>query len=119
VVLTSFEAFERYRAERRASEQAYQRVKYVLSFAVINRMVSAIAAAKQASSARARERALEGGGVRWTRRSSRARAWRGNSAPGRGFVPDARVACVLRLSGRPAEAPMRRMNPRSTSAGRS
>jgi len=94
---TSFEAFERYRAERRSSEQAYQRVKYVLSFAVINRMVSAIAAAKQASSARARERALEGGtgALDAPLKPSASLAW--ELAPGKGFVPDARVACVLRF----------------------
>ena len=50
----SYEAFLRYRAERRASEKAYQRARYALGFALVNRLASAMVAARQTSRDRKR-----------------------------------------------------------------
>jgi hypothetical protein len=45
---TDYEDFSRYGEERRSSERAYQRSRYLLGFALVNRLVSAIAAARTA-----------------------------------------------------------------------
>jgi hypothetical protein len=84
-------AFERYRAQRRSSEQAYKNGQYALGFAVINRVVSAVAAAR---AARARQRDAEALGA-VPGRPHATMAW--SLAPGPGLVPDARVACVVRF----------------------
>jgi hypothetical protein len=86
-----FAAFERYRAQRRSSEQAYKNGQYALGFAVINRVVSAIAAARAAKSRQRDAEAL--GAAPGQPRASMA--W--SLAPGPGIVPDARVACVVRF----------------------
>ena len=86
-----FDAFERYRAQRRSSEQAYKNGQYALGFAVINRVVSAVAAARAAKS-RQREAEALGAAPGQPRASM---AW--SLAPGPGLVPDARVACVVRF----------------------
>ena len=83
-------AFDRYGAQRRGSEQAYKNGQYALGFAVINRVVSAIAAARAAKS---RQREAEALGSAEPGRPRAAMAW--SLAPGTGLVPDARVACVV------------------------
>lgn len=89
----SFASFERYRAERRSSEQAFKNGQYALGFAIINRVVSAVAAARSAASSRSRERALEGDAA--PGHATARVAWA--VEPGEGFVPNARVACVIRF----------------------
>jgi hypothetical protein len=89
----SFDQFERYRAERRASEQAFKNGQYALGFAIINRLVSAIAAARVAASKRSREHALESEAAPGHPTARMAWAF----TPGTGLVPDARVACVVRF----------------------
>jgi len=49
---TYFEDFERYGEQRRSSEAAYHNAEFVVGFAIVNRLVSAAMAAKQASSLR-------------------------------------------------------------------
>jgi hypothetical protein len=49
---TYFEDFLRYREQRRSSEQAFHNSEFVLGFAIANRLVSAVMAARQASSLR-------------------------------------------------------------------
>ena len=84
-------AFDRYGVQRRASEQAYKNSQYALGVALINRVVSGIAAARQAKSRR--DAAAVGDGAPG---DVRARvAW--SLAPGPGLVPDTRVACVVRF----------------------
>jgi len=89
----SYDEFLRYKAERRSSEQAFKNAQYTLGFAIINRVVSAVAAARQASQHKAESDAL-GGGAQPGHPTARL-AW--GLAPGAGFVPDARVACVVRF----------------------
>jgi hypothetical protein len=89
----SFDAFQVYRAQRRSSEQAFQRARYALGFAVVNRFVSALAAARQAAALRKAARAADVGGVPGRPSASLAV----DVAPGRGLVPDARLACVIRF----------------------
>lgn len=89
----SFDEFQRYRAERRASEQAFKNGQYALGFAIINRLVSAIAAARVAASRRSHERALEGEAAPGHPTARMACVF----APGRSLVPDTRVACVVRF----------------------
>jgi hypothetical protein len=56
-----FEDFLRYREQRRSSEQAFHNAEFVLGFAIANRLVSAVMAARQAASLRqARARASSG-----------------------------------------------------------
>jgi len=74
-----------------SSEQAYKNGQYALGFAVINRVVSAVAAARAAKS-RQREAEALGAAPGQPRASM---AW--SLAPGPGLVPDARVACVVRF----------------------
>ena len=88
-----FAAFERYRAERRGSEQAFKNGQYALGFALINRVVSAVAAARAAKSRQREAEAL--GDAASPGRPRAAMAW--SLAPGPGLVPDARVACVVRF----------------------
>ena len=85
-------AFDRYGAERRSSEQAFKNGQYALGFALINRVVSAVAAARSAKS-RQDHAALSGEAAPGRPRA--AMAW--SLAPGPGIVPDARVACVVRF----------------------
>ena len=85
-------AFDRYGEQRRSSEQAFKNGQYALGVAVINRVVSAIAAARQAKS-RKDKAALSGDGV--PGRPQAQLAW--SLAPGTGLVPDARVACTVRF----------------------
>jgi hypothetical protein len=87
-----FDAFLRYREQRRSSEQAFKNGQYALGFAVINRLVSAIAAARGAAARRSHAREIgeaapgsPRAGLAWT------------LAPGAGLAPDARVACVVRF----------------------
>jgi hypothetical protein len=89
----SFDQFERYKAQRRASEQAFKNGQYALGFAVINRLVSAVAAARVAASRRARERTL--GEEAAPGHPTARMAW--SVEPGRGLLPDARMACVVRF----------------------
>jgi len=89
----SFDAFLDYRAQRRSSEQAFQRARYAVGFAVVNRVVSGIAAAREAASARKSERSSSLDGVPGRPRASLAV----DVAPGPGLVPDARLACVVRF----------------------
>ena len=89
----SYSEFLRYKEQRRSSEQAFKDAQYTLGFALINRVVSAIAAARQASEHKAASDAL-GGGAQPGHPTARF-AWA--VAPGPGFVPDARVACVVRF----------------------
>jgi len=84
-------AFDRYGEQRRSSEQAFKNGQYALGVAVINRVVSAIAAARQAKSRK--EQAEFGDAV--PGRPQASMAW--SLAPGRSLVPDARVACVVRF----------------------
>jgi hypothetical protein len=51
---TLFEDFLRYRDQRKASESAYHNAEFVVGFAVVNRLVSAVMAARQAASLRRR-----------------------------------------------------------------
>jgi len=88
---TSFDEFLNYRAERRSSEQAFQRARYMLGFAIVNRLASSLAAARQAAA------------LRKPAHASRLDAAPGHPvaslgvdlAPGPGLVPDARLACVV------------------------
>lgn len=89
----SFDSFERYRAERRASEQAFKNAQYALGFAIINRLVSAVAAARSSASSRARAKAL--GGDAAPGHPTARMAWA--VEPGEGLVPNARLACVVRF----------------------
>jgi len=89
----SFDAFQVYRAQRRSSEQAFQRARYAVGFAVVNRLVSAIAAARQATALRKAAHAADVGGVPGRPAASLAV----DVAPGPGLVPDARLACVVRF----------------------
>ncbi len=89
----SYDAFLVYRAQRRSSEQAFQRARYALGFAFINRVVSGIAAARQAASLRQAERSSALDGEPGHPRASLAV----DVAPGPGLVPDARLACVVRF----------------------
>jgi len=88
---TSFDAFQTYRAQRRSSEQAFQHARFMLGFAVVNRIASSLAAARQAAA------------LRNPAHASRLDAAPGHPvaslgvdlAPGPGLVPDARLACVV------------------------
>jgi hypothetical protein len=84
-------AFDRYGEERRSSEQAFKNGQYALGVAVINRVVSAIAAARQAKSRK--EKAEFGDAV--PGRPQASLAW--SLTPGESLVPDARVSCVVRF----------------------
>jgi hypothetical protein len=88
----SFDAFERYRSERRSSEQAFKNGQYALGFAVVNRLVSAVAAARSAASRRSRDE-LQGDAA--PGHATARLAWA--VEPGPGLVPDARLACVVRF----------------------
>ena len=89
----SYDEFLRYRAERRSSEQSFKNAQYTAGFAIINHVVSAVAAARTASHHKAQADAL-GGGAQPGHPTARF-AW--DVSPGAGFVPDARVACVVRF----------------------
>jgi hypothetical protein len=84
-------AFDRYGEQRRSSEQAFKNGQYALGVALINRLVSAVAAARQAKSRQ--EKALSGDAV--PGRPQASMAW--SLTPGQGLVPDARVACVVKF----------------------
>jgi hypothetical protein len=90
----SYDEFLRYRAERRSSEQSFKNAQYTLGFAIINRVVSAIAAARTASGHHKAEADAVGEGAQPGHPTARL-AWA--MSPGAGFVPDARVACVVRF----------------------
>ena len=49
---TLYEDFLRYRDQRKSSESAYHNSEFVVGFAIVNRLVSAVMAARQASSLR-------------------------------------------------------------------
>ena len=85
-------AFDRYGAQRRSSEQAYKNGQYALGVAVINRVVSAVAAARQAKS-RKEAAALTGDAA--PLRPQASVQW--SLAPGPSLVPNAQVACVVRF----------------------
>jgi hypothetical protein len=91
---TSFDDFLRYRAERRDSEHAFQRAKYALGFAVVNRLTSALAALRQASSAR---RAAHHATLLDDAPGHPVASLGVDVSPGPGLVPDARLACVVRF----------------------
>ena len=89
----NYDAFLRYGAERRSSEQAYKNGQYTLGFAIINRMVSAVMAARAAAELKKRDAALEGDAA--PGHPTARLAWQ--VTPGPGLVPDARVACIVRF----------------------
>ena len=89
----SYDEFLRYKEQRRSSEHAFKNAQYTLGFAIINHVVSAIAAARTASHHPAESEAF-GGGAQPGHPTARL-AW--EVAPGAGLVPDARVACVVRF----------------------
>ena len=89
----SYDEFLRYRAERRSSEQAFKNAQYTLGFALINRVVSAVAAAR--SAARSDGVAAAADSDPPPGHATARMAW--EVAPGPGFVPDARVACIVRF----------------------
>ena len=60
---TLYEDFLRYREQRRSSEAAYHNAEFVVGFALANRLVSSIMAARQASSLRKAQAAESVGGV--------------------------------------------------------
>jgi hypothetical protein len=83
---TEFDDFVRYREARRTSELAFQRSRYALGFALVNRLVSAVAAARTAPKPRAEEAALPGqvrGSVEW------------GLVPGRDRIPESRLGVRL------------------------
>lgn len=84
---TDFDDFTRYREERRTSELAYQRSRYALGFALVNRVVSAIAAGRTAPAARKAESAAVPG-----KPSSRVE-W--GLVPGREGIPETRLAWTM------------------------
>lgn len=51
---TEFEDFLRYREQRRSSDAAFHNSEFVVGFAIVNRLVSAVMAARQAASLRKR-----------------------------------------------------------------
>jgi hypothetical protein len=81
-----------YGEQRRSSEQAFKNGQYALGVALINRVVSAVAAARQAKS-RQEKAAFSGNAV--PGRPQASLAW--SLAPGQSLVPDARVACVVKF----------------------
>ncbi len=89
----SFDEFLRYRAQRRSSEQAFKNAQYALGFAAINRVVSAVAAARGAGGHRAEGAALAPDAL--PGHATARLAW--EVLPGPGLVPDARVACIVRF----------------------
>jgi hypothetical protein len=90
---TSYDDFLRYRAERRDSEHAFQHAKYALGFAVVNRLTSALAALRQASSARRAAHAT----LLDDAPGHPVASLGVDVSPGPGLVPDARLACVVRF----------------------
>ncbi len=85
---SDFDDFSRYREERRTSELAYQRSRYALGFALVNRLVSAIAAGRSApaKSKLDPDAAVPGrpdGRLEW------------GLAPGNDGIPESRLAWVV------------------------
>ena len=58
-----YEDFVRYGDQRRSSESAYHNAEFVVGFMIVNRMVSAVMAARQASSLRKAQAAAGAGGA--------------------------------------------------------
>ena len=58
---TLYEDFLRYREQRRSSEAAYHNSEFVIGFAVVNRLVSAVMAARQAGALRKTQSAAAAG----------------------------------------------------------
>jgi hypothetical protein len=85
---SDFDDFSRYREERRTSELAYQRSRYALGFALVNRVVSAIAAGRTAPATRKAEQSTAVPG-----RPSGRVEW--GLVPGREGIPETRLAWTM------------------------